>query len=75
MSDAVDQLKTQVSTLSAPERADLAYFLLSSLDHDEDGAEQDWESEIARRAAEVQGGAAIGRPAEEVIAKLRERYP
>ena len=32
MTEAVEQLKSQASSLSAPERAELAYFLLSSLE-------------------------------------------
>ncbi len=75
MTEAVEQLKSQASTLSAPERADLAYFLLSSLEPEEDGAEEAWRAEIARRVAEIRGGSAVGRPADEVLAELRERFP
>ena len=75
MSQAVEQLKSQASTLSAPERAELAYFLLSSLEPEEDGAREAWRTEITRRVAEIRNGSAIGRPAEEVLDELRERYP
>jgi putative addiction module component (TIGR02574 family) len=75
MTEAVEQLKSQASTLSAPERAELAYFLISSLEPEEDGVQNAWRAEIARRVAEIRDGSALGRPADEVLAELRERYP
>jgi putative addiction module component (TIGR02574 family) len=75
MTEAVEHLKCQASTLSVPERADLAYFLLSSLEPQEEGVEEAWRVEIARRMAEIHGGSAVGRSADEVLAELRERYP
>jgi putative addiction module component (TIGR02574 family) len=75
MTEAVRQLKSLADLLSAPERAELAYFLLSSLETEEEGAEEAWRTEVARRVAEIRSGSAVGRPAEEVLAELRERYP
>jgi putative addiction module component (TIGR02574 family) len=75
MTKAVEELKSQADTLSPAERADLAYYLVSSLEPEEDGVEEAWRIEIARRVAEIRGGMAIGRPADEVLAELRERYP
>jgi putative addiction module component (TIGR02574 family) len=75
MTEAVEQLKSQAGALSAPERADLAYFLLSSLEPEEEGVQEAWRAEIASRVAEIRGGSAVGRPADEVLAELRERYP
>lgn len=75
MTEAVEHLKSQASTLSTPERADLAYFLLASLEPEEEGVEEAWRAEISRRVAEIRSGTAVGRPAEEVLAELRERYP
>lgn len=75
MTEAVEQLKSQVIALSAAERADLAYFLISSLEPEEEGAQEAWRKEIARRVTEIRNGRAIGRPIEEVLAELRERYP
>jgi putative addiction module component (TIGR02574 family) len=75
MTEAVEHLKSQASTLSAPERADLAYFLLSSLEPKEEGVAEAWRAEIARRVAEIRGGSAVGRPADDILAELRERYP
>ncbi len=75
MTEAVEQLKSQAGLLSAPERAELAYFLLSSLEPEEEGAPEAWRAVIARRSAEIRGGSAVGRPADEVLAELRESYP
>lgn len=73
MTEAVQQLKSQASALSSAERADLAYYLLISLEPDEEGAEEAWRTEIARRVAEIRSGQAVGRPIDDVLAELRER--
>ena len=75
MTAAVEQLKSQASTLSAPEREELAYFLLSSLEPEDEKVQEAWRAEIARRVTEIRGGSAVGRPVDEVLAELRERYP
>lgn len=75
MTEAVEQLKSKARGLSGPERAELAYFLLTSLEEEEEGVTEAWRAEIARRVAEIRSGTAVGRPAEDVLAELRERYP
>ena len=75
MSPAVEQLKSQAISLSVPERAELAHFLLSSLEPEEEGVEEAWREVIARRVAEIQNGTAMGRPLDEFLAELSERYP
>lgn len=75
MTVAVEQLKSQVVTLTGPERADLAYFLLTSLEPEEAGAEAAWNDEISRRVAEIRSGQAVGRSADEVLDELRNCYP
>jgi hypothetical protein len=42
--------------------------------HDQ-GVEEAWRGEIGRRVAAIRGGSAVGRPADDVLAELRERYP
>jgi putative addiction module component (TIGR02574 family) len=72
----LDQLKEQLTMLSPEERAELALYLLRSLDDGEDeGAEAAWDAELARRFAEIDSGKAVGIPAEDVLARLREKYP
>ncbi len=73
MSQTIDQLKSQASALSSGERAELAHFLLTSLDPKEAGVEEAGRAEIARRVAEIRSGQAVGRPMKEVLAELRER--
>lgn len=76
MTETVERIKAQVGTLTVTERADLAYFLLNSLEPaTEDGVEEAWRDEIARRVAQVREGQAKGRSAEDVLAELRERHP
>ncbi len=72
---SVERYKTQLEKLSREERAELAYFLLSSLEPEEEGAAAAWDAEISRRVAEIRSGKANGKPAEQVFAELRERYP
>ena len=71
----VERYKAQLEKLSHEERAELAYFLLSSLEPEEEGATAAWDAEISRRVAEIRSGRANGKPAEQVFAELRERYP
>jgi putative addiction module component (TIGR02574 family) len=73
MTPSIEQLKSQAGALSGPERAELAYFLLTSLEPDEAGADAAWQAEIARRVAEIRAGPARGRPVEDVLAELRQR--
>ena len=47
MDTVVEHLKDQLVTLSPSEKAELAYFLLSSLDPDEDDVEAAWDAEAA----------------------------
>lgn len=75
MTQAVEDLKSQASALSQPERAELAHFLLTTLEPEDEGVEKAWREEVARRVAEIRSGKAAGRPVEEVLAELRELYP
>jgi toxin ParE1/3/4 len=70
MNSTIEQWKAQLTTLSQSDRAELAHFLLTSLDADgDDGVEAAWEEEVARRVDEIQQGRAIGRPVEEALLK------
>ena len=53
MIETIEQLKTKASALSSADRADLAHFLLSSLEPEETGHEDEWKTEIARRLARL----------------------
>jgi putative addiction module component (TIGR02574 family) len=70
MTKAVQNMKTQLKQLSQEERAELAHFLLESLEPEEEGAAAAWDAEIARRMSEIRSGSATGKPAEQVFAVL-----
>jgi putative addiction module component (TIGR02574 family) len=78
MATAMEELKAELAELTEPERAELAHFLLNSLDGADDGDDADveaaWDAELARRADEIQRGTVVGKPADQVFAELREKY-
>ena len=75
MNTAMDEFKDLLLGLPPEERAELAHSLLSTLGPNEDGVEAEWDAEASRGAEEIQSGRAGGRPADELLADLRERYP
>jgi putative addiction module component (TIGR02574 family) len=75
MSSLLDDWKAQLDRLSPNERAELAHYLLSSLDDEDEGVEAAWDAEAARRVTEIRSGTATGRDADGFLGELRERYP
>lgn len=74
MSDATERLKPQLARLTDDERADLASFLLSSITDDE-GEPGDLTQLLDRRSHELRSGEVTGVPAEEILRRLRTKYP
>jgi putative addiction module component (TIGR02574 family) len=76
MTEVVERIKSEVTALPAKERAELAYFLLRSLDDEPEdaGAEAAWDAELARREAEVTNGKVACKPAGQVLSELREKH-
>ena len=75
MTETAEKLKAQLSQLSMQERAELAHFLINSLDEGVDAdAEAAWDAELARRLEEIRSGNAVGEPADKVFAELRKKY-
>lgn len=75
MTEAAERLKTELAQLPTADRAELAHFLLHSLDEETDSdADAAWEAELQRRWSEVQSGQAIGEPADKVFAELRKKH-
>lgn len=69
------ELKEQLATLSIGDRAELAMYLIESLDSETDiGAERLWELELDRRAAEIRQGVATGETAETVMDRLWRKH-
>lgn len=76
MTETAEKLKTDLAALPADDRAELAYFLLRSLDEEADpDAEAVLDDVLRRRAEEIRSGKVVGAPLEEVLQELRERYP
>jgi len=72
MTPNVEQLKVTLSHLAPSERAELAQFLLHSLEPIEEGAAAEWLALAERRMAEVRAGQVVGVPAEQLLQELRE---
>ena len=69
--------KLTEDTLSPPvrHRARLAHILISSLDKEpQQDVDNAWDAELERRIQDILNGKVKGIPAEEVFAKLREKY-
>lgn len=75
MAQPMKQLKSQLEQLSAKDKAELACFLLRSLEPEDEGVAAAWDVEVARRVKEIRSGRASGTPAEEVFAELRQEFP
>lgn len=75
ITDAAARIKVELARLSSEDRAELARFLIQSLDEGVDeGVEAAWDAELARRFDEIRSGEAQGDAAETVFARLRARY-
>jgi putative addiction module component (TIGR02574 family) len=75
MTETLEHMKSRIGELSGSDRAELAYYLLSTLEPVEADVEEAWQGEITRRLEEVRQGSAKGRPVDEVLAELRTRHP
>jgi putative addiction module component (TIGR02574 family) len=73
----MENLKAELAGLREQERADLAHFLLDTLDHTEADTDAEveagWDAELARRADDIGSGKAVGKPAEQVLAELPQK--
>jgi hypothetical protein len=75
MSETAEKLKLELSQLSAKERAEIAYFLIHSLDDDlDDDLETVWDTELTQRLEDINRKTFIGEPISQVFEELREKY-
>jgi hypothetical protein len=75
MTALAEKLKPQFAELSSAERAELASYLLETLDGPANpAAHSAWEIEVARRADEIRSDRAEGRPIAEALSDLRSRH-
>ena len=71
----LDQIKQEVLELSIHERAELAHILIESIEENPGiDVSSAWDIELRKRIREIREGKVKGIPAEEVFAKLEERY-
>ncbi len=72
--ETLNQLRSQISTLSESERAALAHELIMSLDGPRDNSvEQAWNDEISQRASKVRSGKATLLTRDEFRKQMLER--
>jgi putative addiction module component (TIGR02574 family) len=75
MSETAENLKLALSQLAGKDRAELAHFLIHSLDEDQEFDEVgSWETELERRLAEIKHGKAHGEPGEQVLQDLHKKH-
>ena len=75
MTEAAEKISAQAMQLISADRAELAKLLVLSLDEAaDDGAEAAWDAELGMRVQRIEAGESPGRPAEDVLAKLRAKY-
>ena len=75
MTQVAEKLKHKLAELAVEDRAELAQFLIGSLDGAADaGLSTAWHAEVSRRVEEIESGSAIGLPAEDVFESIRKKY-
>ena len=74
MTLAAERLKSELSGLPVDDRAELALYLIQSLDETDEDVQEAWRDELDRRFAEIESGVAAGEPADQVIAEMRRKY-
>lgn len=75
MTETAEKLKLELSQLSLQERAELAHFLIHSLDEGvNDDVEAAWDTELTKRLEDIHHGTVIGEPSVQVFSQLREKY-
>jgi putative addiction module component (TIGR02574 family) len=76
MAATTEELKAQLASLPIEDRAELAHYLIDTLDEAVDpDAEVAWDAELKRRGAQIRSGTAAGEAAASVFARLRDRLP
>ncbi len=75
MTKTAENFKRELAQLPVQDRAELAYFLIHSLDEDvDDNIFSVWEQELTQRLAEIQEGFANSESADQVLSELRAKY-
>jgi putative addiction module component (TIGR02574 family) len=72
MPQSLDELKMTLSVLPVPQRAELAHYLLETLDDEGEGAPEAWLALADQRLAELRARTVSGIPLDEVTKSLRK---
>ena len=75
MTKTAENLKIELAQLPVQDRAELACFLIHSLDEGvDDNIFNAWDKELTQRLAEIYAGTANSESSEKVLLALREKY-
>ena len=75
MTENAERVKQEVLQLPEADRAELARFLIESLDESADpDVEGAWDAELRRRVERIEQGKSRLRPAHQVRAEIRDKY-
>lgn len=75
MTENAERVKQEVLQLPEADRAELARFLIESLDDSEDpDVEAAWDKELRRRVERIEQGKSRLRAADQVLAEIRDKY-
>jgi hypothetical protein len=76
MTENAERVKQEVLQLAEADRAELARFLIESLDESEDPdvVEAAWDEELRRRVERIEQGKSRLRAAHQVLAEIRDKY-
>ena len=75
MTETAERMKSHLLELSIHDRAELAQFLIQSLDEGDDpNAEAAWDTELSRRMQDIESGVEAGESADSVFEQLRKKY-
>ena len=74
MTETAERMESHLLELSIRDRAELAQFLIQSLDEGDDpNAEAAWDAELSRRMQDIESGVEAGESADSVFEQLRMR--
>ena len=75
MTAKAERIKSELAGLTPEDRAELARFLIDSLDGEEEqGVTAAWDEELKRRAEDIESGRVVGEPAERLLREMRAKY-
>lgn len=75
MHPTVHQLKATLAELPADDRAEIAYYLLATMEPSDADAQALWHEELGRRLDDARSGRDAGIAAEDAVERLRKQFP